>query len=84
MNRIKTRPEKAEEPQTQGERVELLHRRIRESGLRMDDFARYVLTRDVRSVRRWRKGERPIPQCVMDFLIHPWKVPYPFAGRSVG
>ena len=66
-----------EMPRTQGEQVALLKRRIAESGLTGADFARLVLTRAPRTMRRWMAGDNPIPQHVLDFLIEPWEIPYP-------
>jgi hypothetical protein len=48
--------------------VELLRERIAASGLSARKFARDVLLRDERTVRRWLAGESPIPEPVIAFL----------------
>jgi hypothetical protein len=68
---------KAARPKTVDGEVALLKRRITESELTSTDFARFVLTRDPRTVRRWLAGDNPIPERVMDFLVEPWEFPYP-------
>lgn len=55
----------------------LLDQRIRESGLSTTVFAREVLRRDPRTLRRWRRGESPIPAEVQDFLARPTPAPWP-------
>jgi len=53
---------------TRSEQVEALRRAIRASGLSARQFARTVLARDERTVRRWLAGDSPIPRAVLDFL----------------
>ena len=48
--------------------LELLRAAITASGLSTSIYARTVLIRDPRTLRRWLSGESPIPQSVMDFL----------------
>lgn len=48
--------------------AELLAKRIEASGLSARRFAREVLLRDERTVRRWLAGDSPIPEPVMAFL----------------
>lgn len=47
---------------------DLLRKRIEASGLSARRFAREVLLRDERTVRRWLAGDSPIPEPVMAFL----------------
>jgi uncharacterized protein YyaL (SSP411 family) len=47
---------------------ELLEQAIARSGLSARAFARDVLWRDERTVRRWLSGESPIPAVVADRL----------------
>lgn len=47
------------------EATELLRRAIAASGLSARRFARAVLTRDERTVRRWLAGGSPIPALVL-------------------
>lgn len=42
--------------------VELLSQAISTSGMSVGDYARQVLTRDDVTVRRWLKGEQPLPK----------------------
>lgn len=53
--------------------VELLRARILASGLSARRFAREILTRDERTVRRWLAGKSPIPKAVIQFLEKPPK-----------
>lgn len=48
--------------------VDLLRLAIERSGLSARAFARDVLWRDERTVRRWLSGESPIPAIVSDRL----------------
>lgn len=47
---------------------ELLAARIKASGLSARRFAVEVLIRDERTIRRWLKGDAPIPKAVLTFL----------------
>jgi hypothetical protein len=47
--------------------VRLLKKRLEESGMHINDFAK-LLIRNERTVRRWLDGDSPIPQVVVDFL----------------
>lgn len=47
---------------------QLLRDAIEASGLPDRRFATEVLIRDERTVRRWLKGDRPIPEVVAEFL----------------
>jgi hypothetical protein len=64
-------------PQTRDEWTALLNRRIDESGLSARRFAREVLRRDERTIRRWIAGDSPIPGEVRDFLLEPTPAPWP-------
>jgi hypothetical protein len=48
--------------------LDLLRAAIKDSGLSARVFARTVLLRDERTVRRWLAGDSPIPQAVTDWL----------------
>lgn len=48
--------------------IELLRRAIDRSGLSARAFARDVLWRDERTVRRWLSGDSPIPSVVTERL----------------
>ena len=48
--------------------IELLERAIERSGLSARAFAKDILWRDERTVRRWLSGESPIPRVVTDRL----------------
>jgi hypothetical protein len=48
--------------------ADLLRRAIERSGLSARAFAREVLLRDERTVRRWLAGDSPIPEAVLAFL----------------
>lgn len=41
---------------------------ITASGLSAQAYARTILTRDPRTVRRWLSGDSPIPEAVREFL----------------
>lgn len=58
------------------ERIELLEQRIEESGLKTGAFARDLLIREPRTVRRWLAGESPIPNRVLEWLQDPQPVPW--------
>ncbi len=62
---------------TSTERIDLLERRIDESGLKTGAFAREVLVREPRTVRRWLTGESPIPNRVLQWLQEPKAAPWP-------
>jgi hypothetical protein len=62
---------------TRREQADLLAARIEASGLTARRFAREVLRRDERTVRRWLTGERPIPAVVLDFIEYPQPAPWP-------
>ena len=47
---------------------ELVEQAIKRSGLSARAFARDVLWRDERTVRRWISGESPVPKVVADRL----------------
>ena len=63
---------------TQAERRRLLERRISESGLSTTAFAKEVLLRSPRSVRRVLQGNT-IPDVVADWLETPSLRPWPFS-----
>jgi transcriptional regulator with XRE-family HTH domain len=48
--------------------AELLRAAIKASGLSARRFAREVLTRDERTIRRWLRGDTPVPPAVVEFL----------------
>jgi hypothetical protein len=50
------------------QQVALLRRALALSGLSARAFATQVLIRDERTVRRWLKGDSPIPAPVVAFL----------------
>jgi len=56
---------------------ELLVKRIDESGLSQRQFARRVIYRDERTVRRWVSGESPVPAVVHQLLDNPLPAPWP-------
>jgi len=66
-----------EATRTREEQVELLSRRIDESGLSAHAFARDVLRREPRTLFRWLAGDSPIPQLVRDWLEEPTPAPWP-------
>jgi hypothetical protein len=47
---------------------ELLEQAIKRSGMSARAFAKEVLWRDERTVRRWLSGESPVPAVVADRL----------------
>jgi hypothetical protein len=47
---------------------DLLEAAIRARGLSARSFARVVLLRDERTVRRWLAGDSPIPKAVVEWL----------------
>lgn len=67
----------AAQPQTKQEKIQLLERRITESELKPSEFAWMVLTREPRTMRRWLNGDNPIPNKVLEFLVDPWRSPWP-------
>ena len=58
-------------PKTKAEARDLLVLRIAQSDLKAGGFARSVLKRDPRIVRRWLDMTQTIPQVVVDFLEQP-------------
>lgn len=48
--------------------IEQLRSAIRASGLSASAFARDVLIRDPRTLRRWLAGQSPIPKAVLAML----------------
>jgi hypothetical protein len=62
---------------TRTERIELLRTAIEASGLSASRFAREVLLREDRTVRRWLSGESPIPNIVAAWLESPEPMPWP-------
>lgn len=63
------------------EAVARLREYVTESGLTAEAFARDVLLREPRTVRRWISGENPIPQLVVQWLANPKQRPWPKRGR---
>ncbi|HAM42009.1 MAG TPA: hypothetical protein DDX89_02285 [Candidatus Omnitrophica bacterium] len=55
-------------PATRSETISLLRAAINRTGLSASAYARAVLIRDPRTVRRWLSGESPIPQAVLDLI----------------
>ena len=55
-------------PATRSEAMALLRAAIDRAGLSASEYARAVLIRDPRTLRRWLSGESPIPQSVLDHL----------------
>lgn len=53
---------------TNDDAVELLRSAIKRSGLSARKFAEMKLLRDERTVRRWLKGDNPIPEAVVSWL----------------
>lgn len=49
----------------------LLRAAIKASGLSATAYARQVLIRNPRTVRRWLAGDSPIPEAVREFLRKP-------------
>jgi hypothetical protein len=62
---------------TRAEQAALLRSRIEASGLSATRFAREVLLREDRTVRRWLSGESPIPNIVAAWLESPEPMPWP-------
>jgi len=75
---------KAEMPKTKHEVIELLKRRIQESGLSVRQFAIQVMIREDRTVRRWLSGESPTPNVVLGWLMEPYAPPWPTRRRRKG
>lgn len=72
------RPQKANPPPaTREEWAQLLARRIEESELSARRFAKEVMRRDERTIRRWIALDSPIPGEVQEFLLEPTKAPWP-------
>ena len=57
--------------------VALLRIRIAESGLSDRQFAKKVLKRDERTVRRYLAGDNDIPPLVKELLRKPFVAPWP-------
>jgi hypothetical protein len=55
----------------------LLLRRIDESGLSQRQWAKTVVYRDERTIRRWVSGESPVPSVLWPFLDNPVPAPWP-------
>ncbi|MEK9505554.1 hypothetical protein [Gaopeijia maritima] len=55
----------------------LLRARIEKSGLSARRFAREVLLREDRTVRRWIARDSPVPLIVGDWLLEPKAMPWP-------
>jgi hypothetical protein len=55
----------------------LLAQRIRESKMSARRFALEVLLREDRTIRRWLKGDAPIPKVVQRWLELPKRSPWP-------
>ena len=53
---------------TRSSEIALLRLVIQRSGLSITEYAKTVLVRDPRTLRRWLSGERQIPQAVLDRL----------------
>lgn len=70
------------EPQTREEWAQLLSQRVEESGLSARRFAKEVLRRDERTIRRWQALDSPIPGEVREFLAHPSSAPWPPAEEG--
>ena len=56
------------DPDIQAQALARLRTAITASGLSVSLYARTVVIRDPRTVRRWLAGDSPIPQSVIDFL----------------
>ena len=59
------RPPAAQEPGASAEALGWLREAIRRSGLTHSAFARRVVVRDPRTVRRWLSGRQMIPESVL-------------------
>jgi len=75
---------KAPMPKTHTEIIELLKKRIEESGLSVRQFAIQVLVREDRTVRRWLAGDSPVPNMVVSWLMEPYAPPWPTRRRRKG
>lgn len=53
---------------TRAEQGTMLREAIRRSGLSARQYAKQILVRDERTIRRWLSGESPIPDAVVRFL----------------
>ena len=51
---------------TRAAEIARLREAIRASGLSITEYARHVLVRDGRTLRRWLAGDRQIPRAVLD------------------
>lgn len=71
------------DPRTRTEEIALLERRIKESGLETGPFARDVLIREPRTVRRWLDSSSPIPKRVLEWLRDPPVAPWPLFDVDV-
>ena len=67
---------------TKSEERDLLQQRIEESGLKTAAFARRVLLREPRTVRRWLAGDSPIPNRVKEWLEAPMPAPWPLGEEK--
>ena len=56
---------------TRAAEIARLREAIRASGLSITEYARSVLVRDPRTVRRWLAGDRQIPRAVLERLMDP-------------
>lgn len=64
------------ERRAEEQRLSLLALReaVKSSGLSTEDYAKHILLREGRTVRRWLKAESPIPQVVCQWLLDgKWK-----------
>lgn len=59
---------KADPLATRAAAIAQLREAIRRSGLSVTQYARRVLVRDPRTVRRWLAGTQAIPQAVLDLI----------------
>ena len=70
------------ERRAEEQRLSLLALRdaLNASGLSTEDYAKHILLREGRTVRRWLKAESPIPHVVCQWLLDgKWK--YTTEGR---
>jgi len=58
------------DPNTRAEQIQILRSAIKVSGLSARRFAVEVLIRDERTIRRWLRGDSPIPAIVLERLAH--------------
>ena len=56
---------------TRAAEIARLREAIRASGLSITEYARSVLVRDPRTVRRWLAGDRQIPRAVLERIMDP-------------